>query len=265
MRSLRKVASRSAENVRALADGFRYASGLPAPANGQLTEREPPGRLETYFDEHTAGPGIWKWRHYFPVYERHFSKFVGREVHIAEVGIYSGGSLSMWLDFFGEGAHIYGIDIAEACRVYAGDRVDVFIGDQSDPAFWRRFLAEVPRIDILIDDGGHRADLQIATLKATLASISPGGVYACEDSHGASHAFHAFVDGLGRRLHEMGEEASILHQHVGSIHRYPSLTVIEKPLLPVAPFESARHGTEWHPFFEPADGATPAEVPLSAE
>ena len=69
-------------------------------------ENERPGStrdnpLESYFDAHTTGPGIWKWRHYFDIYHRHFSKFVGKEVHILEIGIFSGGSLGMWKEYFG--------------------------------------------------------------------------------------------------------------------------------------------------------------------
>src|SRR5205823_12359912 len=56
---------------------------------------EAPNPILSYFNAHTEGPGIFKWMHYFDIYQRHFSKFVGREVHVLEVGVYSGGSLSM--------------------------------------------------------------------------------------------------------------------------------------------------------------------------
>ena len=46
---------------------------------------------------------------------RDFKKFIGCEVHVVEVGIYSGGSLAMWRDYFGSKCHVYGIDIAEEC------------------------------------------------------------------------------------------------------------------------------------------------------
>src|SRR5690348_2802772 len=45
--------------------------------------------LEQYCNAHTIGPGIWKWRHYFDIYHRHFQKFIGREVHLIEIGVYS--------------------------------------------------------------------------------------------------------------------------------------------------------------------------------
>jgi len=41
----------------------------------------------------------------------------------------------------------------------------------------------VPRIDILIDDGGHTPAQQIATLEELYLHIQPNGVYVCEDLH----------------------------------------------------------------------------------
>jgi hypothetical protein len=241
-------------NAREAVRGYRYAERLPpAIAAEPATGTPARGALERYFDENTEGPGIWKWRHYFDVYERHLARFAGRELHLVEVGIYSGGSLPMWQTYLGDGCRIYGVDIEPVCRAYERDGVKVFIGDQSDPGFWARFRAEVPVVDVLIDDGGHTAENQIATLEAMLPHLRPGGVYVCEDSHGALHPFHAFVDGLTRPLHDIGHpEApgapSALHQHVASVHRYPLITVIEKPARAVERFEAPKHGTEWQPF-----------------
>jgi hypothetical protein len=75
-------------------------------------------RLRDFFNARTSGRGIWKWLHYFDVYERHLRRFVGREVHIVEVGVYSGGSLEMWRDYFGDRCRIYGVDIQPACKTY---------------------------------------------------------------------------------------------------------------------------------------------------
>lgn len=237
-------------NVTAFLDGARYPRSLRPPTGSNVLQNLPQGRLATYFDDHTEGYGLWKWRHYFPAYERHLARFVDEEVHVAEIGVFSGGSLEMWKYYFGARVHVYGIDIEERCRKYAADRVEIFIGDQADPRFWASFVREVPRLDVVIDDGGHEAHQQVTTLKATLPAISPGGVYICEDSRGAGHPFHAFIDGLSRGLHISTADGSpnTLNEHIGSIHRYPFLTVIEKPLLPVPRFQAPRHGTRWEPF-----------------
>jgi hypothetical protein len=200
--------------------GWRFASELPSI---RLSDNHEPGELERYFD--SQAEGIWKWRHYLPLYEQHLARFRGQESHLVEIGIMGGGSLKMWRDFLG--CQIYGVDIDPKCRRFEGDGIRVFIGDQADPEFWRDFLSEVPAIDVVIDDGGHEAYQQIATFEALFPSIRPGGVYACEDIHHADHPFHAYLDGFTRQLSTMGEIP--LQCHVSGVHRYPHLTVIEKP------------------------------------
>ena len=252
VRRIEQIAGNVNATVRGYRDARRLAPGVVADAT---SARETEGTLEEYFDANTNGAGIWKWRHYFPIYERHLARFVGTDAVVAEIGVYSGGSLGMWRHYFGDRVQIVGIDIEPACRVYARDSVRVVIGDQQDPAFWSRFRQDFPRVDVLIDDGGHTPRQQIVTLAEMLAHLRPGGVYICEDIHGQSNPFHAYVDALSRPLHNIwgeigGTPPEPIHQHVESVHRYPLMTVIEKPHLPVADFASVRHGTEWQPFLD---------------
>jgi cephalosporin hydroxylase len=158
--------------------------------------------LWTYFTNHTEGHGICKWEHYFDIYHRHFSKFVGTPVKVLEIGIYSGGSLDMWKSYFGNECQIYGVDIEEACKTYECENVTVFIGDQEDPDFWTQFNNQVQGIDILIDDGGHTPNLQMVTLEQMLPYLRPGGVYLCEDVRGIHHGFAAFASGLVTELNK---------------------------------------------------------------
>lgn len=239
------MAKKATANARAFTDGWRDARRLTATA----PEGAPPpqGRLEAYFDSIDDGPGVWKWRHYFPIYERHLAKFVGTDFILVEVGIFSGGSLPMWRHYFGPGCRIIGVDIEDACKAYASDGIEVVIGDQSDPAFWQKFRADHPHVDVLIDDGGHEAHQQQVTLREILGHLRPGGVYLCEDIHDAAQPFHAYVEGLTRPIHKMGAVTPI-QQHVQSVHTYPYVTVIEKPAHTVAAFEAPRHGTNWEPW-----------------
>jgi hypothetical protein len=245
------------ESMRYFARGYRYAQELPAPAVGSAeadldsadgrAQSENP--LERYFDEQTEGAGIWKWRHYFDIYDRHLARLRGRPVHIVEIGVYGGGSLQMWREYFGAGTHIYGIDIDPTCRDLAGGDVDIFIGDQGDAEFWKTFLDTSPTIDVVLDDGGHWPEQQMVTLECLLPAMSPGGVYICEDVQGAFQPFHAFVDGLTHPLSGIGFGRHALpgpvHHYVESVHRYPLVTVIETPRLGAQRFESQRHGTDF--------------------
>src|SRR5438067_1520135 len=130
------------------------AGGSPSAANP----------LWSYFASHVEGRGIWKWTHYFDIYERHLAKFVGRDVHVVEIGVCGGGSLEMWRHYFGSGCRVTGIDIDEACRAYEDEHTKILIGDQADRAFWRSFREQVPLVDELLDVGGHSSEQQRLTL-----------------------------------------------------------------------------------------------------
>jgi hypothetical protein len=235
------------QEVRGLNYGQRFASN---GTNGLGDDDASPralNRLERYFDSHVAGAGIEKWRHYFEIYERHFAKFVGREVHVVEIGVSSGGSLGMWLDYFGAGCRVYGIDVNPACKAHETESIKISIGDQADPGFWKTFLSGVPRIDVLIDDGGHRLPQQVKTFEAVFAHIAPGGVYLCEDIHGIDNPFHSYVCGLSRNLNAWSDVPATtgLQRAVGSIHLYPFVTVVERPEVSLLELPSQRRGTVW--------------------
>jgi len=233
------------------------------PTQTAIESQSPPNDLRQFFDTHKQGRGIWKWNHYFDIYERHFSRFRGTEVHILEIGIYSGGSLEMWKDYFGSRAQIYGVDIVPACRVYEGPSVKVFIGDQGDRSFWRRFKEEVPHIDIVIDDGSHIGELQIVSFEELLPHMRAGGIYLCEDLNRLNR-FASYIYGFANNLNTTTSEAAdqnsdnsersivvratALQSAVRSVHLYPFVTVVEKTDTAIEEFVAAKHGTQWEPW-----------------
>ncbi|MDH5538259.1 MAG: hypothetical protein OEY03_02535 [Rhizobacter sp.] len=121
--------------------------------------------LEQFFDQH-SGRLIDKWRHYFEIYDRHFSRFRGKPVNIVEFGVSQGGSMQMWRHYFGPEARLFGVDINLNCKQFEEPGVQIFIGDQGDRDFLRSLATTLPPIDILIDDGGHTMQQQIRTFEA---------------------------------------------------------------------------------------------------
>jgi hypothetical protein len=152
--------------------------------------------LEAYFEANDDRL-IHKWTHYFEIYDRYFSRYRGTEVHMLEIGVSQGGSLQMWKNYFGPKAHIYGVDINPECKRFEEDQIKVFIGDQTDREFLGSLRDQIPRIDILLDDGGHRCDQQICTYEELFPAIDENGVYACEDLQ--TSYWKGFGGGLGRR------------------------------------------------------------------
>ena len=234
--------------------GLRYAAGY-REAGGAAPAAATPGAnpLRDFFEARRAGPGIWKWTHYFDLYHRHLARFVGRQPHVMEIGVYSGGSLDMWRAYFGAGCRIYGVDLQPACKVYEREDTRIFIGDQGDRAFWRSL--QLPALDVLIDDGGHRPEQQIATLEEMLPRLRPGGVFLCEDIHGMHNRFGAYLEGLLKDLNAFllgrRRQAGAAFGAAGG-HPVDSLLSLcrgdrEGP-APVTELDAPRHGTEWQPF-----------------
>jgi 23S rRNA U2552 (ribose-2'-O)-methylase RlmE/FtsJ len=143
----------------------------------------PKNDLEKYFFKSENKKNIHKWFHYFEIYDTYFSKYRGVEVNILEIGVESGGSLQMWKDYFGPKAKIYGIDINPNCKKYEEDQIEIYIGSQEDKNFWSEMKQKLPKLDIIIDDGGHTMLQQIVTYEEMFDHLKDDGVYLCEDLH----------------------------------------------------------------------------------
>ena len=124
-----------------------------------------------------------KWSNYFEIYERLFGKFINKKITFVEIGIGDGGSLFMWKNFFGKKARIIGIELNPDAKKLEKFGFEIFIGNQSDPLFWKKFYNKVGKIDILLDDGGHKNIQQITSLMESYKFINPNGLIAIEDTH----------------------------------------------------------------------------------
>lgn len=206
--------------------------------------------LEVFFYE-SMGNRSTKWRHYFEIYDRHLARFRGKDVHVVEFGVKHGGSLQMWKYYFGPCAHVYGVDINPNCKQIEEEGIEVFIGDQEDRTFLRSLLRSIPRLDVLIDDGGHSMKQQIATFEELFAHISADGVYICEDLHtsywpavGGGYKRHGtfieyskeFIDYVNA-WHSKSQrlQPNEFTKTAYSLHYYDSVLVVEK--RPMAPPE----------------------------
>lgn len=133
--------------------------------------------LDAYQDAEKVTFNILK--HYDPI----FSSFVEQEIKLLEIGVYRGGSLLLWRDYFPKGV-ITGIDIKLPKDLIVGERIHIFQGSQDDP----RFLTEVANkmapegFDIIIDDASHIGVLTKSAFWHLFENhLKAGGIYAIED------------------------------------------------------------------------------------
>lgn len=189
------------------------------------------------------GSVVHKWHHYLPIYDRYFSKYRGSPVRFLEIGVFKGGSLSMWRKYFGPDAIIYGIDVDESCRAYDGVNGNVRIGSQDDPDFLASVINEMGGVDIILDDGSHRMWHIKKSLEVLFPMLSMKGLYMIEDLHTAywltyggglrsRYNFYVYLRGLIDDLHRWYHPGSIKHKatadSLSSIHVHDSVVVLEK-------------------------------------
>ena len=133
-------------------------------------------------DDHRASN---KWPHYFPIYERHLSKFRNSYVTLFEIGVAGGGSLQLWKRWLGPNALIVGVDVSEACRQVEEEQIHVRINRDKTPQFLKDLVKEFGPPDIVLDDGSHLQSEVNWAFDALFDSVPKNGVYMVEDLHTA--------------------------------------------------------------------------------
>ena len=120
-----------------------------------------------------------------------YSKFYSKELKnkkiktMIEIGVLFGNSITMWDEYFGGRCKIYGID--KTPKPFAGknlesDHVHIKIGNQGDRNFLEQTFSQ-HRYELIIDDGSHRYNDQMASILQLFPYLTSGGLYVVEDLH----------------------------------------------------------------------------------
>ena len=164
------------------------SDSLPAALTEKTTVRAPQNgptgsELFAIFESDT---NVHKWFHYFDIYTRYFERYRAAPVRMLEIGVFRGGSLRMWKQYFHPDSTIVGIDIDASCAAHeiAEQNIFVRIGSQADPDFLAKVCEEFGPFDIILDDGSHKTHHQIVSFGALFrAALKDGGCYMVEDCH----------------------------------------------------------------------------------
>lgn len=143
--------------------------------------------LEQFFNRHT-GRLIHKWRHYFEIYDRHFSRFRGKPINIVEFGVSQGGSMQMWRDYLQQQIRTF-----EALFPRVAPN-GVYLCEDLHTSYWREF------------GGGYRR-------RGSFIEYSKNFI----------NALHAWHSREPQRL-----SVSDFTRSAHSVHYYDSVVVVEK-------------------------------------
>tara|TARA_R100000657_G_C4682122_1_gene131705 strand:+ start:1474 stop:2265 length:792 start_codon:yes stop_codon:yes gene_type:complete len=141
--------------------------------------------LKEAFDNRHRGAMI-KADHFFDIYDSHLSHLRDEKLNILEIGVFNGGSLYMWKNYF-PNSKVTGIDIDPYTKRWEETDKDikVYIGDQCDLKFLQEIVDKEGPFDLIIDDAGHENDQIITSLDFLFNHLNEGGTYVVEDTFAA--------------------------------------------------------------------------------
>lgn len=116
-------------------------------------------------------------------YERFFLPLREKDIRLLELGIYKGGSLQMWRDYFPNGV-IAGLDYSPVSIPDPSGKIHIYQGLQQDTTLLDRIGQECAPdgFDIIIDDCSHIAEYTRPGFWHLFDRwLKPDGIFAIED------------------------------------------------------------------------------------
>ena len=139
---------------------------------------------------------------YIETYDLLFSRYQNLPINFCEIGVMTGGSLKLWNEYFPV-ATIYGLDIwlypepkdwtihgfkeTQSANLIIKDftsnypRVKLITCDSTNSDDVDKNFKDKLKFDLIIDDGDHRVESQLASFQNMIGYLSNDGCYVIED------------------------------------------------------------------------------------
>ena len=124
---------------------------------------------------------------YFDTYEKLFTPIRKTASNILEIGIYTGGSIQLWRDFF-INAQIYAVDICDMDFIQKNsikndDHITLFTNTNGydDNFIQQNFINNNIKFDLIVDDGPHSLQSVIECVIKYSQLLTDNGILVIED------------------------------------------------------------------------------------
>jgi len=123
---------------------------------------------------------------YLPLYQTLLENKKETAINVLEVGIYNGGSIQLWNDFFSH-ATVYGLDIMNINNVWDNikNKEKIVLYTSTDAYnvdfFTSNFLDKNIKCDFMLDDGPHTLESMIQFIKLYSQIMTDDGILIIED------------------------------------------------------------------------------------
>jgi hypothetical protein len=197
---------------------------------------------------------LTKWAHYFDVYERELTRFRSHPITFLEIGIYKGGSIPMWREYFADDSTLVFVDIDPDCTIHADPGTHVEIGNQADPAFLNSLAETYGPFDVVVDDGSHINAHQIASFNCLWPHMKTQSLYLVEDCH------TAYWPGFGGGYRNEASFIEFAKRKVDAMH---SWYTDQDALFPFDPIAKELAGVRFYDSIVALEKRVQAEPPVS--
>jgi hypothetical protein len=123
---------------------------------------------------------------YLPLYQKLLISKKENAKNVLEVGIYNGGSIKLWSDFF-TNANVYGLDVMHIDAVWEEikNNEKIILHTSSDAYdndfFINNFLNKNIKFDFMLDDGPHTLESMKQFIKLYSQIMTDDGILIIED------------------------------------------------------------------------------------
>ncbi len=123
---------------------------------------------------------------YLDLYEKLLASKKDTAKNVLEIGIYHGGSIKLWHQYF-TNAQIYGLDIIDIADVWdelkGNDKITLYTStDAYDENFVKNeFFDKNIKFDFMLDDGPHSLESMIKYIKLYSNLMTDDGILIIED------------------------------------------------------------------------------------
>lgn len=119
----------------------------------------------------------------YELYDRYFGEFADQPVTLLELGVHRADSTKVFASYFKNGK-VIGVDLNPPAGDFS-DYPNIILerADQGDAARLRDICGQHASagLDLVIDDAAHVGFLSLASYRALLPLLKPGGLYVVED------------------------------------------------------------------------------------
>ena len=123
---------------------------------------------------------------YLPLYDKLLKSKKDTAKNVLEVGIFSGGSIKLWHDYF-TNATVYGLDISPIYKIWDGIKnneriiLHAYTNAYDTTFFNKNFLNKGIKCDFMLDDGPHSLESMIQFIKLYSQIMTDDGILIIED------------------------------------------------------------------------------------